>query len=400
MPRQYGQVLDIQDYNPYIFEGTTIAPKLGDVNLLAQSIRDREQRQLNATQQQRELNNNLGEARKQLHNDEETKAWFDTKQKEIMDTINSEIAIGNYGNAMNLAIQKAGELANDDELQQRIKSNQDFTEYMDFLDAEQKRGSLSKIDYDYLLKVNKYSFNLNKDWEPVDRSVKSFNEDAFWEQTFKDLSEYYNRGGGYNAKYDSTTGMTYEAGGESAERSKTPERLAAFARVRLTENEDVKEQVRLRYNAYMNAAEDLQKQINELETNNQDGTNNSQIEYLKKKKSEYQLVNGNGQLITDPTEYMIAKQIKSKYPEYMGYRNLESSSRNKEKPTGTRSGSGGAATKSVYATDAAIPGPQVLKKSPGSANVKTLKDSRTALQNDMSQFSSGYNYQGDYPAAR
>lgn len=400
MPRQYGQVLDIQDYNPYIFEGTTIAPKLGDVNLLAQSIRDREQRQLNATQQQRELNNNLGEARKQLHNDEETKAWFDTKQKEIMDTINSEIAIGNYGNAMNMAIQKAGELANDDELQQRIKSNQDFTEYMDFLDAEQKRGSLSKIDYDYLLKVNKYSFNLNKDWEPVDRSVKSFNEDDFWEQTFKDLSEYYKRGGGYNTRYDASTGMTYETGGESAERSKTPERLAAFARVRLTENEDVKEQVRLRYNAYMNAAEDLQKQINELETNNQDGTNNSQIEYLKKKKSEYQLVNGNGQLITDPTEYMIAKQIKSKYPEYMCYRNLESSGRNKEKPVGTRSGGRGVTTESVYKTEATIEGPQVLKKGPGSDNVKTLKDSRNALQNDMTQFNSGYDYQGNYPVAR
>ena len=399
MPRQYGQVLDIQDYNPYVFEGTTIAPKLGDVSFLAQSIKDREQRQLNATQQQRELNNALGEARKQLHNDEETKAWFNAKQQEIMDTINSEITVGNYGNAMNLAIQKAGELANDDELQQRIKSNERYSSYVDFLDEEQKKGSLSKIDYDYLLKVNKYSFDLNKDWEPVDRSVKSFNEDAFWEKTFNDLSEYYKKGGGYNTRYDASTGMTYETGGESAERSRTPERLAAFARVRLTENEDVKEQVRLRYNAYMNAAEDLQRQINELEDNNDDGSNNTQIAYLNKKKSEYQLVDGNGQLITDPTEYMIAKEMKSQYPAYMGYRNLDSSSRNKEKPVGTRSSNVGAMVTSNY-TVGAMSGPQVIKKGPGATNAKQTHESRKNVQTDTEKFDSGYDYKGDYPTAK
>ena len=220
MPRQYGQVLDIQDYNPYVFQGTTITPKLGDVSFLAQSIKDREQRQLNATQQQRELNNALGEARKQLHNDDETKAWFNAKQQEIMDTINSEITVGNYGNAMNLAIQKAGELANDDELQQRIKSNKDYTDYVDFLDEEQRKGNLNDLDYQYLKAANAYSFEMNKDWQPTVRSINSFDEDRFWVTTKELLAEYRYNNQSNTTNFDETANMLYTTGGAKQINSK------------------------------------------------------------------------------------------------------------------------------------------------------------------------------------
>lgn len=337
MPRQYGNVLDIQDYNPFVFEGTTIAPKLGDVSFLAQSIKDREQRQLNATQQQRELNNALGEARKQLHNDEETKAWFDAKQQEIMDTINSEITVGNYGNAMNLAIQKAGELANDDELQQRIKSNKDYTNYVDFLDEEQRKGNLNDLDYQYLKAANAYSFDMNKDWQPTVRSINSFDEDRFWVTTKELLAEYRYNKQSNTTNFDENANMLYTTGGTKQINSKTPEALRAFAKTRLLENEELKRQAEQRYNAYMYKVAELDNQIKKLQASDFDGSNSAEIERLNTEKESYYVRNENGVRITNPIDYMVEKQIKSEYPNHIGYTYTATSNTNKENPKGRTS---------------------------------------------------------------
>lgn len=395
MPRQYGQVLDIQDYNPYVFQGTTITPKLGDVSFLAQSIKDREQRQLNATQQQRELNNALGEARKQLHNDEETKAWFNAKQQEIMDTINSEITVGNYGNAMNLAIQKAGELANDDELQQRIKSNKDYTGYIDFLDEEQRKGNLNDLDYQYLKAANAYSFEMNKDWQPSVRSINSFDEDRFWVTTKELLAEYRYNNQSNTTNFDETANMLYTTGGAKQINSKTPEALRAFAKIRLLENEELKRQAEQRYNAYMYKVAELDNQIKKLQASNFDGSNSAEIERLNTEKESYYVRNENGVRITNPIDYMVEKQIKSEYPNHIGYTYTATSATNKENPKGrTSSRDNGREDYSQHFFGTTGLGTNVaVKGSLGvSSEAKAKADNNT--RNFVTQFSDENNYIG------
>jgi hypothetical protein len=83
----------------------------------------------------------------------------------------------------------------------------------------------------------------------------------------------------------------------------------------------------------------------------------------------------------------------------MGYKNLDSSSRNKEKPVGSRSGNGGGLVTSHYAVGA-ISGPRVIKKGPGATNAKQTNESREVVQIDTEKFDSGYDYEGNYPTAK
>ena len=152
MPRQYGQVLDIQDYNPYVFEGTTIAPKLGDVNLLAQSIKDREQRQNQAAEQNAAINVALGEARMSLHADDRN--WFDKRAEELTANAKDALNRGDFGEAARLYKQAGGELANDKGFLYRAENNKKYTEWLDNLNNNKTIGENTKKMFREKVKYN------------------------------------------------------------------------------------------------------------------------------------------------------------------------------------------------------------------------------------------------------
>lgn len=152
MPRQYGQVLDIQNYNPYVFEGTTIAPKLGDVNLLAQSIRDREQRQNQAAEQNAAMNVALGEARMSLHADDRN--WFDKRAEELTANAKDALNRGDFGEAARLYKQAGGELANDKGFLYRAENNKKYTEWLDNLNNNKTIGEDTKKMFREKVKYN------------------------------------------------------------------------------------------------------------------------------------------------------------------------------------------------------------------------------------------------------
>ncbi len=152
MPRQYGQVLDIQDYNPYVFQGTTITPKLGDVNLLAQSIKDREQRQNQAAEQNAAINVALGEARMSLHADDRN--WFDKRAEELTANAKDALNRGDFGEAARLYKQAGGELANDKGFLYRAENNKKYTEWLDNLNNNKTIGENTKKMFREKVKYN------------------------------------------------------------------------------------------------------------------------------------------------------------------------------------------------------------------------------------------------------
>ena len=158
MPRQYGQVLDIQDYNPYVFQGTTIAPKLGDVNLLAQSIKDREQRQAAAIAQKATLNKEQGEIRKQFYNNPEMQGWLDEKFNQMNAEVDGLLQAGEFGEAMRRSVTLGAEFAQDRERYQREAATTEYKEKLKEVDDLVKSKRISEDTRQWWLKNNQFKY--------------------------------------------------------------------------------------------------------------------------------------------------------------------------------------------------------------------------------------------------
>lgn len=127
-------------YNPPVFQGSSIRPRMGDVSILANSLRARDDRQTLAIEAYNELQQVITNKRKELPFKVSTVKWFRENIDILAKKVMSEIEIGNYSNARSLAISYIGEINSNAELSARIQC---YKEYKYYVNLIQNRSDLT-----------------------------------------------------------------------------------------------------------------------------------------------------------------------------------------------------------------------------------------------------------------
>lgn len=135
-------------YNP------TIEFKHQDYDLLSRTIEAREARIDKANERKNAIDEALGKLEAQLHNDEETRTWFQNYKNNIQQEIADEINAGNYRSAIRLATDKASEMILNPEVQGRIKTNQ---QYQQIREEQRKLAGNNQELFNYWLAKNPYT---------------------------------------------------------------------------------------------------------------------------------------------------------------------------------------------------------------------------------------------------
>lgn len=142
---------------PAQFKGTDFVPKETDMNLYARSLAQRQARQDEANKSYADVTLELAKIQEQLHNDKETKEWFNNyANNKILQPLQEQIDAGNYGNAKNYAVRSAAEIFNDPQIQGRIRSNKLYEAEKSKIDAD---NSLDKLTKQRWADVNKFYYN-------------------------------------------------------------------------------------------------------------------------------------------------------------------------------------------------------------------------------------------------
>lgn len=134
-------------YNP------TIEFKHQDYDLLSRTVEAREARIDKANERKNAIDEALGKLEAQLHNDEETRTWFQNYKNSIQQEIASEINAGNYRSAIRLATDKASEMILNPEVQGRIKTNQ---QYQQIREEQRKLAGNNQELFNYWINSNPY----------------------------------------------------------------------------------------------------------------------------------------------------------------------------------------------------------------------------------------------------
>lgn len=141
-------------YNP------TIEFKHQDYDLLSRTIEAREARIDKANERKNAIDEALGKLEAQLHNDEETRTWFQNYKNDIQQEIADEINAGNYRSAIRLATDKASEMILNPEVQGRIKTNQ---QYQQIREEQRKLAGNNQKLFEYWIDSNPYKHENVKD---------------------------------------------------------------------------------------------------------------------------------------------------------------------------------------------------------------------------------------------
>lgn len=155
--------LNTAGFSPAVFNPMEFAPVEADINIIHKAMATQEERRLKANEQVSNVKSALGKAREALHKDDETLGWFDNKAREIEDRLNAAASVGDYVGALNFAIQEAGDLANDIELNTRIRTNSEYETQMNRLQQLVDNKVISQETANYYKKTNPYVYNPIKD---------------------------------------------------------------------------------------------------------------------------------------------------------------------------------------------------------------------------------------------
>lgn len=159
--RKYG--LDIPNFTPATFQGTVYTPQQEDMSLLANSMRQLEERQRTAAEKASAMDLAFANVRSKLHQDKETMTWFDNYVNKYKNKVDSYARIGDYGNAINAATRLAGESINDAGLQARLRANEEYEEIDKIQKARVREGKISQNTYDWWKATKGYKFDEIKD---------------------------------------------------------------------------------------------------------------------------------------------------------------------------------------------------------------------------------------------
>lgn len=132
-------------------EGTIQTP---DVNILANSLKNMEQRRYTAAEQMAKVNDTISKVGSLLHNDEETQDWFNGVKASTIDKLQSSIDEGNYGQAIFDSIQQASKLLTRPDVEGRIKANAAYEEFRKGVNS----ANISDDQKQYLLATNPYYY--------------------------------------------------------------------------------------------------------------------------------------------------------------------------------------------------------------------------------------------------
>ena len=166
-----------KQYNPATFQGVSFTPQAPDMNILARSLAQAEERHDKAIEKQTAIDIALGDIENELNAVEIP--WFNQYKQNIQQQIQNELDNGNYGSAIRVAIKAAGNIKSDTALKGRIKANKDYIKKLESVKNNNKINSVTKQRFEA---QNLYSYKDIKDdagniiggtewkpsWTPVD----------------------------------------------------------------------------------------------------------------------------------------------------------------------------------------------------------------------------------------
>lgn len=129
-------------FNPTTFQGVSFTPQAPDMNILARSLAQAEERHDKAIEKQTAIDVALGDIENELNAAEIP--WFNEYKQNIQQQIKNELDNGNPGGAVRVAIKAAGNIKSDTALKGRIKANKDYTKILDSVKNNNKINSLTK----------------------------------------------------------------------------------------------------------------------------------------------------------------------------------------------------------------------------------------------------------------
>ena len=146
-------------FSGYVYNHT-IDFKHQDYDLLSRTVEAREARIDKANERKNAIDEALGKLEAQLHNDKETRTWFQNYKNNIQQEIADEINAGNYRSAIRLATDKASEMILNPEVQGRIKTNQ---QYQQIREEQRKLAGNNQKLFEYWIDSNPYKHENVKD---------------------------------------------------------------------------------------------------------------------------------------------------------------------------------------------------------------------------------------------
>ena len=145
-------------YNPATFQGVSFTPQAPDMNILARSLAQAEERHDKAIEKQTAIDIALGDIENELNAVEIP--WFNQYKQNIQQQIQNELDNGNYGSAIRVAIKAAGNIKSDTALKGRIKANKDYIKKLESVKNNNKINSVTKQRFEA---QNLYSYKDIKD---------------------------------------------------------------------------------------------------------------------------------------------------------------------------------------------------------------------------------------------
>lgn len=140
-------------------ESVVVNSSAPDMNLLANSFKQREERKLKALNAQSNMDATFAKIKEQLHNDEETLNWWRNKESEYKADVASFIKTGDYGSALEFATQLGAQAVNDGELIARMKTNQQYNEWVN---RTKNRTDITDITKRRLIQDSKNQYKFTK----------------------------------------------------------------------------------------------------------------------------------------------------------------------------------------------------------------------------------------------
>lgn len=339
--------LNTVDFQPTVFTPIEFKPVEQDYSILERAMAKQEERKEKAVTQQSLVKQALGKAREQLHQDDETLAWFDAKARKIEDNIKTAAEVGDYATALQTGIEAAGDVANDTELNARIRTNAQYKE--EYERQRQRVGKgISQETFNWWAEKNPYKYsNIEQDGRVIGGEDWKSNftpvDDIKWEGIFamaKQLNMPEKGSSGSQSNLNKQGGITnITRGGNTQYERMRPEVIANAAQKLIGDNWDALVQD---FDVKMHQIGQLEQQIASLE----EGTNERLVKEQQLNHLQLLLTGGNGVKLTNDVNgwvtYFTRRVEEGLYSDNLSYNWVfsDSSSIGKEGTQGNGSGSG------------------------------------------------------------
>ena len=202
-------------YNPATFQGVSFTSQAPDMNILARSLAQAEERHNKAVEKKSEIDKTLAGLEAKLHNDKETQQWFANYKDNIERQIQDEVNNGNYGSAIRVATGLAGSILRDPAMQGRIKAEESYQQEVKTQQARRDKGEISQNTYDWWMTNNPYKYEDTYDkngniiggssFVAESRPVADINWAAQAQAAFNMITPYKNSKSAQSSKSSSST---------------------------------------------------------------------------------------------------------------------------------------------------------------------------------------------------